>query len=145
MTLYSDNYMLMYIKTIFNSILLILYTRVYFDIISICYILISSSCIFCFPSIWIVLFVIYVTTILRSDDVLLHYVTLVQEGLLYYKSTLNFYYEGIVLLQHHDITFLLRMVCLLLHVLLHHVTLLQRRVVLRLRCTLRFYYELFVC
>ena len=37
--------------------------------------------------------------------------------------TSRHYYEGVVLLQHHDITFLLRMVCLL-----HHVTLLQRRV-----------------
>ena len=45
-------------------------------------------------------------------------------------TTSRHYYEGVVLLQHHDITFLLRMVCLLLHVLLHHVTLLQRMVVL---------------
>ena len=35
-----------------------------------------------------------------------------------FTTTSRHYYEGVVLLQHHDITFLLRIICLLIHVLL---------------------------
>ena len=78
------------------------------------------------------------------------------------RTTSRHYYEWVVLLRYHDITFLLRMVCLL-HVLLHHVTLLQRSVVLLVHyvfttndlfaytcfttvtCTLHFYYNYHFC